>query len=204
MNSMEPVVNPVATKVYTVYGRDVNSCYDTQMVKVTVNPEAVIELPETIKVYPGQEYRMEPKGNTLHYTWFPPVGLSRSDISDPMITADVNTRYYVTGRTEAGCEASDSVDVIVMPDSRIDMPNAFVPGLNSTLKVLHLGDAKLKSFSIYNRWGVKMFETEDVNEGWDGRYNGEAQPMGVYVYTIEAVTPKGKVFVKQGNVTMLR
>jgi gliding motility-associated-like protein len=204
INSDNPIVSPIATQVYTVYGRDTNSCYDTQMVKVTVKPAAIVDLPGKVTIYPGQEYRMAPQGNALYYSWFPPVGLSRADISDPVVTTDVNTRYIVTGRTEAGCEAMDTVDVVVMPDSKLDMPNAFVPGLNSTLKVLNLGDARLKTFAIYNRWGVKMFETNNINEGWDGRYNGEAQPMGVYVYTIEATTAAGKNFVKQGNITLIR
>jgi gliding motility-associated-like protein len=204
VNSFNPIVSPIVSKDYLVFGRDTNGCYDTQMVKVVVKPAAIVDLPASITVYPGQQHRMAPQGNALYFQWFPANGLSSSDIADPLITATVNTRYMVSARTEAGCEARDSIDVIVMPDSKLEMPNAFVPGLNSTLKVLHLGDAQLKTFAVFNRWGVKVFETNNINEGWDGRYNGEAQPMGVYVYTVEAQSPSGKVFTKQGNVTLIR
>ncbi|MBL7719322.1 MAG: gliding motility-associated C-terminal domain-containing protein, partial [Flavipsychrobacter sp.] len=53
-------------------------------------------------------------------------------------------------------------------------------------------------------WGTKMYETNDINQGWDGNFNGKPQPIGVYVYTVEASTPKGKRLVKQGNVTLIR
>ena len=70
--------------------------------------------------------------------------------------------------------------------------------------MINLGDATLKNFSIYNRWGMKIFETKDINQGWDGTYNGEPQPLGVYVYIAEGITATGKTFRKQGNITLMR
>jgi gliding motility-associated-like protein len=93
-----------------------------------------------------------------------------------------------------------------MPDSYIGMPNAFTPKgeKNKIFRPSHLGDMTLKYFGIYNRWGIKLFETTDVNMGWDGNYKGEPQPMGVYIYIIEAATAKGQKFHKQGTVTLIR
>src|SRR5690606_4334839 len=112
----------------------------------------------------------------------------------------------VHGRTEAGCTVTDSIDVLVVNDGIINIPNAFTPGhsTNGTLKIVRKGVAELKNFAVYNRWGNKVFETSDINEGWDGTYNGEMQPLGVYVYTIEAMTSSGQTVNKQGNVTLLR
>jgi gliding motility-associated-like protein len=62
----------------------------------------------------------------------------------------------------------------------------------------------LKSFRVYNRWGQKVFETQQIDEGWDGVYNDHPQPVGVYVYIVEAVTRSGRYFYKQGNVTLIR
>jgi gliding motility-associated-like protein len=92
----------------------------------------------------------------------------------------------------------------VSADSEVEFPNAFTPGHNSKLKVLHLGEARLKSFVIFNRWGQKMFETNNIAEGWDGTYNGEPQPIGVYIYTIEAESFTGRKINRQGNVTLIR
>ena len=95
---------------------------------------------------------------------------------------------------------------MVVEETPMNMPNAFTPGVqpNPEFKLSHKGVASLKSFRIYNRWGTKVFETTDINEGWDGQFNGQPQPMGVYIYTIEAKTNKGNDFVKQGNVTLIR
>ncbi|RYD55612.1 MAG: gliding motility-associated C-terminal domain-containing protein [Sphingobacteriales bacterium] len=204
--SLNPIIRPVVSKTYMIYGLDKNGCKDTQKVHVEVKPAAVVFLPDTLKLFPGESVKINPSGNALHYSWFPPVGLSRADIADPLAKPTVNTRYFVTARTEAGCETRDSVNVMVMKDAFIDLPNAFAPGRgsNGVFKVIHLGNAKLTKFTVFNRWGVKMFETADISQGWDGTLNGQPQPMGVYMYTIEAETSAGTKVNKQGNVTMIR
>ena len=42
--------------------------------------------------------------------------------------------------------------------------------------------------SIFNRWGEELYRTEDVNQGWDGTYNGEVVSNGVYLYSIRFIT----------------
>jgi gliding motility-associated-like protein len=204
--SNDPFVWPTASTLYTVYAVDTNSCSDTGRVKIIVFPRANIYLPDSVKIYPGEIYQMDPISNCTYFSWFPPVGLTRSDISNPAAKPEVNTRYVVNAKTESGCTSSDSITVLVSPESILNVPNAFTPGSepNGTFKVLRRGDATLKTFSIYNRWGLRVFETSDINKGWDGTYNGQIQPMGVYVYSIEAVTPTGHKFTKQGNITLIR
>ena len=62
----------------------------------------------------------------------------------------------------------------------------------------------MKYFRIFNRWGQEIFSTSDIDQGWDGMYKGSSQPIGVYVYMVEAITSTGREFVKQGNVTLIR
>jgi gliding motility-associated-like protein len=204
IKSADPYVYPDGTSSYTVYALDTNGCRDTQTAKVVVNPRAIVNLPKSVTIYPGESYQMRPGGNAVAFNWFPYVGLNDHEISNPIAQPKVNTRYIVTAQTESGCKVVDSIEVLVAPDSYIDVPNAFIPGHNSLLKPVRLGDATLKSFVIFNRWGNKVFESSNINDGWDGNYKGEAQPMGAYVYTIEAVTPAGRRFTKQGNVTLIR
>jgi gliding motility-associated-like protein len=179
---------------------------DTASVKVVVHPGAVISMPHEIRIYPGESYQMDPLTNCTYFTWFPKVGLSKDNISNPVAKPDVNTRYIVTAMSESGCTTTDSVTVMVSTESIVDLPNAFSPGSNpnATFKVLRRGDATLKSFTIYNRWGQKVFETADINKGWDGTFSGQPQPMGVYIYSVEGVTSSGRKFNKQGNVTLIR
>lgn len=203
--SMTPTVNPMSSQLYKVFATDVNDCYDTAEVKVIVHPGARIFLPDSVRIYPGESYQMDPTGNCSYFAWFPPLGMNKSDISNPIVKPDVNTRYVVSGVTEAGCSTTDSITVLVSDESVFGVPNAFSPGgSNNTFKILRRGDATLKSFTIYNRWGMKVFETADINKGWDGTFNGEPQPLGVYIYTIDAIGANGKRFTKQGNVTLVR
>lgn len=206
IHSLTPIVSPTFTTDYVVVGVDSNQCIDSTSVKVTVFPRTLIYLPDSATIYPGDVYQLDPQGNSLYYTWFPPIGLDFTTIANPKASPKLNTTYYVTGISDAGCIAKDSIYIFVAPDSYIDVPNAFVPGRgeNNIFKPLHLGNATLKSFTIYNRWGTKVFESQNIESGWDGNFNGQPQPLGVYVYVVEAVTANGKVVKKQGNVTLVR
>jgi len=199
-----PVASPLTTTEYTVYIKDVHDCVDTEKVMVQVYPEAVLELPDSVSVYPGERYHIEPGTNASYFKWFPTSGLSDPNVADPFMSPQVRTRYFVEATTENGCVVVDSIDVLV-PATVLDMPNAFNPGGNNrTFKASRRGIAELKNFSIFNRWGNKVFSTTNIDEGWDGTYNGSVQPMGVYIYIIEAVSESGQVFTHQGNVTLVR
>ena len=200
------VASPVTNITYEIVVTDVNGCLDTVTSTIVVHPDAVLELGETVTLYPGESIQMDPQGNGLYFSWFPPHGLSADNIANPVAQPDVNTRYFVTARSEWGCVATDSIDVLVNTESVLDLPNAFSPGSypNDEFKIIKRGIATLKYFRIFNRWGAKVFETSNIDEGWDGMLNGTPQPMGVYVYMVEAETNTGRRFVKQGNVTLIR
>lgn len=203
--SADPVSYPVNDIYYTGLVTNEFGCKDTLNLNIVVHPNAVISLPDTTLLYPGESVTMNPGGNCSYYEWFPPLGLSATNISNPIAMPPVNTRYIVKAKTEFGCAAIDTT-VIMVTETVIDIPNAFSPGSapNDILKINKRGIASLKYFRIFNRWGTKVFETTDIDQGWDGRWNGSPQPMGVYVYMIEAYTTEGRRFYKQGNVTLIR
>ncbi len=92
----------------------------------------------------------------------------------------------------------------------IVVPNAFSPnedGVNDEFKVSATGEPDDFYFAVFNRWGEKVFEAKDVDTSWDGVYQFDIQPVGVYVFYVEAfkmVNGEGERFWKQGNVTLLR
>ena len=114
----------------------------------------------------------------------------------------------VPSATEFGCTATDTIVVNVIPQSVIKIANAFSPGngssVNDQFKVQHLGNAILNYFRIYDRWGVMVFESTDINKGWNGRYNDVPQPIGTYVYQVDAQDNTGKHFIKTGKVSLIR
>jgi gliding motility-associated-like protein len=101
---------------------------------------------------------------------------------------------------------TDSITLIVDQSTLLAVPNAFTPGngVNNEFKILKRGVASLHYFRVYNRWGQIVFETNNIDAGWNGDFNGAPQPFGVYIWMIEAVSNDGTIFTKQGNVTLLR
>ncbi|MFO8234621.1 MAG: gliding motility-associated C-terminal domain-containing protein, partial [Bacteroidales bacterium] len=58
--------------------------------------------------------------------------------------------------------------------------------------------------TIFNKWGEKLFESNDFNVGWDGYYNGELMPQDVYVWKVKVKFANGESLEKMGDVTLIR
>jgi gliding motility-associated-like protein len=205
-SAQSPWAHPITNTDYTLISTSQWGCRDTLHVTVNVVAGAVVDIPDSATIYPGESFQISPQTNCTNFRWFPPIGLSDSTISNPVAQPSTNTRYFVRAYTEAGCMVRDSIYIHVEPETIIDIPNAFTPGsgVNNLYMPVKRGIAKLNFLKIYNRWGVKVFETNDINTGWDGKFNGKDQPFDVYVYEVDAVTSTGKFFHKRGNVTLLR
>ncbi|GAA4469544.1 hypothetical protein GCM10023093_29190 [Nemorincola caseinilytica] len=126
---------------------------------------------------------------------------------DNSITVGAPGVYWAKAIVD-GCTTTDTIEV--KQDCYMDVANAFTPngdGMNDYFMPRPLAGKGLSTFTmtIYNRWGQIIFETENIEgRGWDGRYNGAAQPEGVYVYKIDAAFKDGQMEKRQGNVTLLR
>lgn len=115
-------------------------------------------------------------------------------------------RVCLQALNEAGCSDTicRNVDADVYPLA--DLPKAFSPngdGVNDILYVRGSGIETL-DLTIYNRWGEIVFETTDINIGWDGTYKGKEQPIEAYAYVMNVVFVDGINYYKKGNVTLLR
>ncbi len=105
-----------------------------------------------------------------------------------------------------GCTVKYCEPIVAEVNPLFDVPNAFSPngdGVNERIYVRGFGIAKM-TWRIYNRWGVVVYVGTNINEGWDGKYNGKIQPQEVYNYTLEIeFSDKVKAF-KKGDITLLR
>ncbi len=111
------------------------------------------------------------------------------------------TVYNMFDCTDTTCK-----DIQARVSSLYDVPSAFSPngnGINDKIYVRGFGIKKI-SWSIYNRWGILMFSTNDLTEGWDGKYKGEIQPQDVYHYTLIVEFFDDKKETKTGDITLLR
>ena len=201
-----PVIKPIATQTYTIIASTPNGCLDTLSFTATVHPAAVILMADSATITPGESYHISPSTNCTSLQWFPSTGLDNVNITDPTANPEVSTQYFVKGVTDWGCIANDSISIFVDESSSIAVPNAFTPGTgtNSEFKIIMKGIATLNYFRIFNRWGNLLYETNQLENGWDGTFKGQPQPFGVYIYEIQAVNTSGKIFTKQGNLTLIR
>ena len=110
---------------------------------------------------------------------------------------------------EYSCFDTAYTNLIILPGETIyppKLPNAFSPNGDGNNDVFYPRGGPFKSmeFAIFNSWGNKIFETTNLNEGWDGTKDGIKQPTGTYVWTVKATTIDNKNYTKSGDVTLIR
>jgi gliding motility-associated-like protein len=145
------------------------------------------------------------------YFWSPSTGINNTNISNPVVVLGPSVdsiTYRVKVSVPEGCFAYDDVTVRVFktgPD--IFIPSAFTPNgdrKNDVLKPIAVGIKSLTYFKIFNRWGQLIFNTTELENGWDGTVGGKEQATGTYIYSAEATDYLGKPIVRKGTVVLIR
>ena len=141
----------------------------------------------------------------------PSAGLSDTTTRDPVADPSGSTDYNLQVVASDGCQASGTIAVKVFIP--LSIPNAFTPNGDGRNDVFYVAGgpegSRLADFSIYNRWGQKVFQvhdcpTGDPAYGWNGRINGQAAVAGTYVYSAVLVVAGGVRRAYQGTVILLR
>jgi gliding motility-associated-like protein len=97
---------------------------------------------------------------------------------------------------------------VVCSDTRMNLfvPNAFSPNGDGKNDVFQVKGTYLATFElkIFNRWGELLFESNSLQNSWDGTFRNKKCPMGVYYFQLKAKGLDGKKVEKAGNVSVLR
>lgn len=106
--------------------------------------------------------------------------------------------------------------VEVRAEGFVVFPNSFMPRpdggssssvgggeTNSVFRPVYR-DVETYKLQIFNRWGQLIYESEDVDEGWNGFFNGQLSPQAVYVYKAMGTFVSGRVFNESGSVLLVR
>jgi gliding motility-associated-like protein len=148
----------------------------------------------------------------FYFEWMPGVNLSCSNCTDPTVFPMSEQHLYtLTVTDDYGCKVENVVAVtptIKACCSDIFIPDAFTPnqdGLNDAFRVKSNLDIDVKDWSVFNRWGQKLWSSTRYYDSWDGTYEKEAQQMGVYFYifTYECMSDH-KIYTKKGDITLIR
>ena len=138
--------------------------------------------------------------------WSPDLHLTCSTCADPIANPTTTTKYTISVTDGAGCKISDSLTVNVTSTGLL-VPTGFSPngdGENDIFHVLNKNLVKL-DLSVFDRWGVKVYQTSDWTVGWDGTYKGMKQELGVYIWECSyQLIGESELKIAKGNVTLLR
>lgn len=207
------VLGPTQTSTYELMVTDASNCVSLRpdAVTVTVTPPIKINVsPVDTIVYAGAQVPLLASSVATAYTWTPAGALNNPNVANPVATAPSvgqTLTLQVEGRTVADCRGQAYVTIRVYQGPDIYIPTAFTPngdGLNDRFMVQPVGVRQLKYFRIYNRAGRLIYSSSQLGAGWDGRFQGQDQPAGVYVWQCQGVTDDGKLVSRQGTVTLIR
>ncbi|MCT4582833.1 MAG: PKD domain-containing protein [Flavobacteriales bacterium] len=179
---------------------------DTIIQTVTVSQPPLLTISDDVTIIQGTNTVLSIETDGVSYVWTPTTGLSCEDCLSTVAEPDSTTLYTVSVIADNGCAVTAEVLVTVVTIEAIGVPSAFSPNgdqVNDILFVEGAGIAKM-NFNIYNRYGQKVFESNDQDFGWDGKFKGKEENPGVFAYTLEYVLNNGETGVMKGNITLVK
>lgn len=227
-NPNNTFVNTTASsRSYTVqlFATDNNGCKDTatKLIKVFPKPVALFVADPLIVFVPTTPTNMFNKSTgAVSYKWDFGDGTGTSTDVNPSYSYQSPGEFQITliATSEQGCKDTFNLGskILALNESDIQIPNAFTPNINGASgsgffdpldknnDIFHpvVRGASKYELSIYSRWGELLFNTKDVNVGWDGYYKGKLCTQDVYVYKVTASMLDGKTFNKVGDVLLLK
>jgi PKD repeat protein len=207
--------------VLTVFSSNGSYAVASSVIIVHPRPLARFETTPEKPVIPDDEIRfMNFSVDAVRYKW----EFGDGNTSNSFEPYHRYRRYYkydvrLIAWSEYGCSDSSLVkNAFSESGCFIDFPNAFMPGTDGPVggyysiksdeaaRIFHpitsgVTDYQLK---IFSKKGILIFESNDINIGWDGYVKGQLCETGVYVWKVRGIYRNGEPFVKMGDVTLLR
>lgn len=166
----------------------------------TIQPLAVNLGPDkTICTILGDKLSLD-AGSGIQYTWLP-----NGETSQTITVASEGT-YSVNRIDNNGCTSFDEVAVVAQCATTIVFPTAFSPnndGINDVFKPIARFVENFK-LVIFDRWGQKVFTTNDINEGWDGFRGVNKAALGTYIWMATFANNNSEMETIKGNVTIIK
>lgn len=201
----------IGTFKVTMYAFNPTTCnrVDSQTRYITLNPSPEADFsytPVVPEVNVPYYFTNKSKG-AVEYFWNFGDGAS-STVINPEHTYKRSGSYSVclVAMNKEGCTDTVCKPLLADVQPLADIPNAFSPngdGKNDVLYVRGYG-IETMNLRIYNRWGEKVFESNDVDYGWDGTAGGKPQEIEAYAFVLNVTFTDGTTFNKKGNITLLR
>lgn len=199
---------------YTIPLKQYNGCDSIVHLMLTVNPLPLINaVSNKNKALNTELIQLNVNTNEtfLSFLWAPTELVNNNIIQNPTAHITKNTWFTVIAtNTISQCIAKDSVFIQInyLPCNKenIYIPNAFTPNGDGINDVFYVRSNILKNIhlEIYDRWGNKVFETDNITDGWDGTYKGQPATPDSYGYFIKGECIQNEKITLKGNVTLIR
>lgn len=188
-----------APGTYYVTVTDPSGCRFFDSTTVTMDTPPTLELGANTNLCPGEVITLDAGVGFDTYTW-------SNGSSGQTIQVDAPGDYYVTV-TYATCTLDDVANIGDDCPGRLFIPNVFSPnadGLNDFFGVTYINLDQL-SVKIYDRWGKHLYSSDDKDFQWNGQYNDNPLPEGVYYWVVNFKYSDSEIIEeRRGNVTILR
>lgn len=183
----------------------------TDYIKVDPSPLANAGVNQTVNLGNSVTLTSGSQGNSniTNYYWTESDSgyIACKTCASTVVTPSATTVYTLTVKDAGGCSAAATVTVTVeLVCKEVFIANAFSPNNDNFNDVLHVKSNCLTNFSfkIFDRWGEKVFETTDLNYGWDGTFRGKAMDTAVFMYTLDGFLSNGDAVKKSGTISLMR
>ncbi len=183
---------------------------DREVRGANYKPNQIIT-PDTT-IFLGDAVLIETGGTcTDQFSWSPQTDMINANTTSPIVNPSVSTTYEFSTNNE-GCLETSQVRVNVVSRDEITcedllLPNAFTPNndfVNDDFGISNLFLVEnLRSFEIFDKWGGRVFYTENLSGRWDGFFNNSIVSSGAYVYKV-SYSCQNEDFVKSGVVNVIR
>jgi len=204
------VVNPLTTTTYTAQATTASGCSDTASVTVIVKPFTITLTANPDPVLAGTTLNLSTSANLPYSvtTWLPSTYfLNQSLLNQTILISDTNSTFTVIGMSTDGCLDTASVTINIGINKKdFYIPNTFTPNGDGRNDIFRAYGSSIKDIDlrVYTQWGGLLFESRDLFKGWDGNFNGNPQPTGVFVYLVRVVFNDNTVITKKGTVNLIR
>lgn len=206
------VTKPLSSITYQLVVTNANGCKSVQPKNVTINitPPPKIFAGNDTSIVIGQQlqlYATDINASGFNqFTWEPSTGLNNPFLQSPLALISNNIKYTVKARTIAGCEGIDTINIKAFTRADIFVPNAFSPngdGINDILRAIPVGIKTFKYMAIYDRYGTRMFYTNNANSGWDGKTKSGLYNTGGFIWLAEGVDYLNNNIVRKGTFLLI-
>ena len=203
--------NNIGTYVVRLMAFDSTSCnkVDSSTFTITVSPNPTASFsynPNPPQENTATNFVNQSTGATK-YLWHFGDGDTSIEVNPAHIfPATATYNVCLNAANDFGCSADTCMNIRALIRPLVDVPTAFTPGrfgVNGRISVQGFGISEMH-WSIYNRWGQKVFESNSIKSSWDGTFNGKVQPLDVYAYTLDVTFSDGTKYKKTGDITLLR